>query len=65
MAKRPTLNEEEGTMEGMLGKRDIISITDFSADEILRICEVGERMYELEKEIQCPECGASESEGIV
>ncbi len=30
--------------------RDIISITDFSREEILHLCEAGKRMYELEKE---------------
>ena len=29
--------------------RDIISITDFSREEILHLCEAGQRMYELEK----------------
>jgi aspartate carbamoyltransferase catalytic subunit len=29
--------------------RDIISITDFSREEILHLCEAGRRMYELEK----------------
>jgi aspartate carbamoyltransferase catalytic subunit len=29
--------------------RDIISITDFSREEILYLCEAGKRMYELEK----------------
>ena len=29
--------------------RDIISITDFSREEILHLCEAGKRMYELEK----------------
>ncbi len=29
--------------------RDIISITDFSREEIHHLCEVGKRMYELEK----------------
>ncbi len=29
--------------------RDIISITDFTRDEILHLCESGRRMYELEK----------------
>ncbi len=29
--------------------RDIISITDFSREEIVHLCEAGKRMYELEK----------------
>jgi len=29
--------------------RDVISITDFSREEILHICEAGRRMYEMEK----------------
>ncbi len=30
--------------------KDIISITDFSRDEILHLCDVGKRMYDLEKD---------------
>ncbi len=31
-------------------KRDVISINDFSADEILKLCETGRMMYNLEKQ---------------
>jgi aspartate carbamoyltransferase catalytic subunit len=36
-------------METNFRDRDIISITDFSREEILRLCEAGRRMAELEK----------------
>ena len=36
-------------MTATFQNRDIISITDFSREEILHLCEAGKRMYELEK----------------
>jgi len=36
-------------MTSTFQNRDIISITDFSREEILHLCGVGKRMYELEK----------------
>jgi aspartate carbamoyltransferase catalytic subunit len=36
-------------MTALFRNRDIISITDFSRDEILYLCEAGKRMYELDK----------------
>ncbi len=36
-------------MDASFQNRDIISITDFSREEILQLCEAGKRMYELEK----------------
>jgi len=36
-------------MAPIFRNRDIISITDFSREEILHLCEAGKRMYELEK----------------
>lgn len=36
-------------MSASFHDRDVISITDFSRDEILHLCEAGRRMYEMEK----------------
>lgn len=36
-------------MTAIFQNRDIISITDFSREEILHLCEAGKRMYELDK----------------
>ncbi len=36
--------------KGQFADRDVISITDFSRDEIVYLCEAGRRMYEMEKD---------------
>ena len=39
-------------MTSFFKNRDIISITDFTKEEILHLCDVGKKMYENEKSVK-------------